>query len=93
MVLSGKDKGKTGNVIAVFPRKQRAIVEGCNMVTKHKKPTPGQPNTGDRFEMEASIHISNLMVCDSKGVPSRIGRKLVDGKLVRYSKKSGEILN
>lgn len=92
-IIAGKDKGKSGNIIQVFPTKQRAIVSGCNMVTKHRKPSPGQPGTGERFEMEASVHISNLMIVDPKtGTPTRIGRKLVDGKLVRYSKKSGEIL-
>jgi large subunit ribosomal protein L24 len=92
-IIAGKDKGKSGTILQVFPTKQRAIVSECNMVTKHQKPTPGQPGSGDRFSKEASIHISNLMVVDPKtGTPTRIGRKLVDGKLVRYSKKSGEIL-
>lgn len=91
-VIAGNDKGTTGEVLQVFPDKNRAIVEKVNMVKKHQKPT--QDNPGGIVEMEASIHVSNLMLLDPKsGEPTRIGRKLVDGKLVRYSKKSGELFN
>ncbi len=92
MVISGNDKGQTGEVLEVFPKKNRAIVENLNMVTKHQKPT--QDNPGGITELPASIHLSNLMLLDPKtGEPTRIGRKVVDGKLVRYSKKSGELIN
>ncbi|MEY3051706.1 MAG: ribosomal protein [Bacteroidota bacterium] len=90
MVIAGQDKGKTGEILKVFPDKYRAIVERVNMITKHQKPT--QTNPGGIVEKEAPVHISNLMLLDPKsGEPTRIGRKLVDGKLVRYSKKSGEL--
>ncbi len=92
MVISGNHKGETGEVLEVFPAKYRAIVDNVNMVKKHRKPT--QDNPGGIIEIPASLHISNLMLIDPKtGEPTRIGRKLVDGKLVRYSKKSGELFN
>ena len=93
-VLSGNSKGQEGKVIEVLIAKSRAIVEGVNMVSKHSKPNAANPQ-GGITKMEASIHISNIMVVDPKsGKASRIGRKLDDktGKLVRYSKKSGEII-
>ena len=91
-VLSGTDNGKTGKVISVDREKGRAFVEGVNLVSKHTKPSAANPQ-GGIVKREASVHISNLMVVDSKGQASRIGRKLnKDGKLVRYSKKSGEVL-
>ena len=89
-VLSGADNGKTGKIINVDREKGRAFVEGVNLVSKHTKPSAANPQ-GGIVKREASVHISNLMVVDSKGQASRIGRKLnKDGKLVRYSKKSGE---
>lgn len=92
MVIAGNDKGETGEVLEVFPSKNRAIVENLNMVKKHQKPT--QDNPGGIIDLPASIHLSNLMLIDPKtGEPTRIGRKLVDGKLVRYAKKSGELIN
>ena len=93
-VLSGNSKGQEGKVIEVLIAKSRAIVEGVNMVSKHSKPNAANPQ-GGIVKMEASIHISNIMVVDPKsGDATRIGRKLDDktGKLVRYSKKSGEII-
>ena len=91
-VLSGADNGKTGKIINVDREKGRAFVEGVNLVSKHTKPSAATPQ-GGIVKREASVHISNLMVVDSKGQASRIGRKLnKDGKLVRYSKKSGEVL-
>ena len=91
-VLSGADNGKTGKIINVDREKGRAFVEGVNLVSKHTKPSAANPQ-GGIVKREASVHISNLMVVDSKGQASPIGRKLnKDGKLVRYSKKSGEVL-
>lgn len=91
-VLSGADNGKTGKIITVDREKSRAFVEGVNLVSKHTKPSAANPQ-GGIVKREASVHISNLMVVDSKGQASRIGRKMnKDGKLVRYSKKSGEVL-
>jgi large subunit ribosomal protein L24 len=90
-VISGDDKGKTGEVIQVIPDKMRAVVDGVNIVIKHLKAT--QTDAGGRQEMPASIHISNLALVDPKsGEATRIGRKKVDGKNVRYSKKSGNII-
>ena len=90
-VNAGKDKGKTGKVVKVLVEKNRAIVEGVNMVSKNQKPNAKNPQ-GGIVKMEAPIHISNLNVVDPKtGKPTRIGRRLNEnGKLVRYSKKSGE---
>ncbi len=90
IVNSGVNKGKEGKVLQVFPDKKRAIVEGINMVSKHTKPNTDNPQ-GGIVKKEAPIHISNLNVKDpSTGKATRIGRRLVDGKLVRYAKKSGE---
>ena len=91
-VLSGTDNGKTGKITSVDREKGRAFVEGVNLVSKHTKPSAANPQ-GGIVKREASVHISNLMVVYSKGQASRTGRKLnKDGKLVRYSKKSGEVL-
>lgn len=92
-VNSGEDKGRTGKVLKVFVAKQRAIVEGVNMVTKSTKPDAKHPQGGFQ-KQEASVHISNLNVVDPKtGKPTRIGRKLDEnGRLVRYSKRSGEVI-
>ncbi len=90
-VNAGDDKGKTGRVLQVLVKKNRAVVEGVNIVSKSTKPTAKYPQ-GGIVKMEAPVHISNLNVLDPKtGKPTRIGRRLNDaGKLVRYSKKSGE---
>lgn len=89
-VNTGTDKGKTGRVVKVIIDKQRAIVEGLNMVSKHTKPNAKNPQGGIE-KVEAPIHISNLNVVDPEsGKPTRIGRKEVNGKLVRYSKKTGK---
>ena len=90
-VNSGEDKGKTGKVLEVLVNKNRAIVEGINMVSKSTKPNAKNPQ-GGIVKKEASLHISNLNVLDPKtGKPTRIGRKLnAEGKLVRYAKKAGE---
>ncbi len=90
-IIAGSNKGETGEIKQVFPKLNRAIVDGLNLVKKHTKAT--QDNPGGINEIEAPIHISNLMVIDSKtGTPTRVGRKVVEGKIVRYSKKSGEII-
>lgn len=93
MVNAGDDKGKTGRVLKVLVKKQRAIVEGLNMVSKHTKPNAQNPQ-GAILSMEAPIHISNLNVLDPKsGKGTRIGRRRDDnGKLVRFAKKSGEVI-
>lgn len=92
MVIAGEDKGKKGRVREVFPDKQRAIVDGVRIVSRHTRPTAKYPD-GGIVRMEAPVHISNLMPIDPKtGKPTRIGRKIVGGKRVRYAKKSGEII-
>lgn len=90
-VNSGNSRGEQGKVLEVLTAKSRAIVEGVNMVSKHTKPNAKNPQ-GGIIKQEAAIHISNLQVVDAKtGKPTRVGRRLNDaGKLVRYSKKSGE---
>ena len=89
-VNAGNDKGKTGKVLEVIRSKDRAIVEGINMVSRHTKPNAKNPQ-GGIVKQEAGVHISNLQLVDpAKGGPTRIGFKFVDGKKVRYSKKSGE---
>lgn len=90
-VNAGEDKGKTGRVLKVLVKDNKAIVEGVNMVSKHTKPNAKAPQ-GGIVKKEAPIHISNLNVLDPKTkTATRIGRKMnEEGKLVRYSKKSGE---
>ena len=90
-VNSGDEKGKTGKVLSVDVEKNRAIVEGLNMVSKHTKPNAKHPQ-GGIIKQEAGIHISNLQVIDPvKGGATKVGRRVGEnGKLVRYAKKSGE---
>jgi large subunit ribosomal protein L24 len=88
-VIAGDSRGLTGKVLKVEVSKLRAIVEGVNIISKHTKPNAKMPQ-GGIAKIEAPIHISNLMVTE-KGVATRIGRRInSEGKLVRYSKKSGE---
>ncbi|MCQ2375986.1 MAG: 50S ribosomal protein L24 [Salinivirgaceae bacterium] len=91
IVISGESKGQKGKVLSVQVEKQRAIVEGVNMVSKHTRPN-AKNTQGGIVKQEAPIHISNLMLIDpATGNPTRTGRRMGEnGKLVRYSKKSGE---
>ncbi|UKJ07106.1 50S ribosomal protein L24 [Solitalea lacus] len=91
-VIAGDAKGTQGKVLAVDIAKNRATVEGANLVSKHTKPNAKNPN-GGIVKIEAPINISNLKLVDPKsGKLTRVGRKLVDGKLVRYAKISGEVI-
>lgn len=91
-VNAGVDKGKQGKVLEVLTEDERAIVEGINMISKHTKPNAANPQ-GGIIKKEAPIHISNLNPIDSStSKPTRVGRKVVDGKTVRYAKKSGEVI-
>jgi large subunit ribosomal protein L24 len=91
-VIAGNARGQQGKVLVIDRKKSRALVEGLNMVSKHTKPNAANPQ-GGIIKKEAPIHISNLMVVDLKGNATRIGRKLNENdKLVRYSKKSGEVI-
>lgn len=91
-VIAGKDKGKEGVVLRVLPAKDRVVVKGVNVVKKHQKPNNANPN-GGIVEFEAPIHVSNVMLIDpSTNEPTRVGLKVVDGKKVRVSKKSGNAI-
>jgi large subunit ribosomal protein L24 len=92
-VIAGDDRGKTGKVMEVITDKNRAVIEGINMVTKHQKPSAGKPEGGIK-KTEGTVHISNLMLIDpANGQTTRTGRKLNEkGKLQRYSKKTKEFI-
>jgi large subunit ribosomal protein L24 len=93
VVLSGKDKGKVAKVTQVLAKQDRVVLEGVNVMKKHQKPTQANPD-GGIAEFAAPIHVSNVAVQDPKTKQAtRVGYKLVDGKKVRYAKKSGELLN
>ena len=91
-IISGNDAGKTGRVIKVFPSQEKVIVEGLNIVKKHARPTQENPQ-GGIMEKEAAIHVSNVMLVLGNQ-PTKIGfRILDDGRKVKFSKKSGEVIN
>ena len=92
-ILAGRDKGKRGEVLRVLPTDNRVVVQGVNMVKRHRKPT--QVSTGGIEEMEASIHVSNVAHIDpDSDKPTRVGFKtLEDGRKVRVSKRSGDVLD
>lgn len=91
-VIAGSYKGKEGKVLEVVPEKNKALVEGVNLVSKHTKPNTAHPQ-GGIVKKEAPIHISNLMVKDAKGKATRVGiQRDENGKLVRFSKKSKEVI-
>jgi large subunit ribosomal protein L24 len=94
IVISGKDKGKKGRIIAAYPRENRVLVEGVNMVKRHTRPNPTNQQ-GGIIEREAPIHVSNVMHIDPKsGKPTRVGSKtLENGKKVRIAKRSGEMID
>ena len=78
MVIAGQSKGQTGRIIRMIPKQHRAVVEGVNLVTKHQKPTASNPQ-GGLSQMEAPLHVSNLMLIDPKtGTPTRVGMKIND---------------
>jgi len=94
VVLSGRDKGKKGKVVKSFPKEGRIVVEGVRIVTRHNRPSQGNPEGGiTRFP--AAIDVSNVAHLDPKdGKPCRVGFKVLkDGKKVRVSKRSGEVIN
>ena len=88
-VNAGNDKGKTGKVLEVVREKDRVIVEGVNMVSKHTKPNPKNPQ-GGIVKKEAGIHISNVNLVDANGKATKVAHKEVDGKKVRIAKTTGE---
>lgn len=92
-VLSGKDRGKQGTILEAYPKKDRVLVEGVNMVKIHAKPSQDNPQ-GGILNQEAPIHVSNVLPIDPKtGEPTRVGYEIRDGKKVRIAKKSGEPLD
>lgn len=92
-VISGKDKGKEGVILKAFPKKNRVLVEGVNIIKKHQKPNRAN-QTGGIVEEPASIHVSNVMLVDpSTGEATRVGYKVENGKKVRVSKRTGEVLD
>ena len=94
LVTTGNSKGVKGKVIKVFPKENKAMVEGVNLISKHTKPNAANPQ-GGIIKQEAKIHISNLMLIDPKsGEPTKVGRKRDEktGKLVRVAKKTGEVI-
>ena len=97
LVIAGKDKGAKGKVIQAYPDRDRVLVEGVNRIKKHTRITQNQRGcqSGGIITTEAAIHVSNVMVCDSDGKPTRIGKKLVEGedgksRRVRISKRNGK---
>ena len=93
MVRNGRDKGKTGEILGVFPRENRALVSQINMVWRHNPPS--QKGAGGREQKEAKIHISNLSLLDPKdNRPTRIGYRLLkNGQKARFAKRSGEVID
>jgi large subunit ribosomal protein L24 len=94
LVIAGKDKGKIGRILKVFPKENRAIVEGVNRIKKHVKPTPRNPQ-GGIIEVFGKVHISNLMlVCPKCKKPTRVGIKILEDKRkLRYCKKCGDFVD
>jgi large subunit ribosomal protein L24 len=90
IVISGDDKGKTGVVKQAMPKEGKVIVEGINVVKRHKKPTQGQ--AGGIVTKEAAIHVSNVALVKD-GKPTKVGYKTVDGKKVRVARKSGDVID
>ncbi|GGH25400.1 50S ribosomal protein L24 [Alsobacter metallidurans] len=93
VVITGRDQGKTGEVVQVMPKETRAIVRGVNLVKKHQRQTANQE--GGIISKEATIHLSNLAVVDPKdGKPTRVGFKVLeDGRKVRFAKRSGDLID
>jgi large subunit ribosomal protein L24 len=92
VVLAGKDKGRSGNVLKVLPKDGRVVVEGLNMVQRHTRPTQLDPQGGIKNK-EASIHLSNVAVADANGKPTRVGFRVDGDKKVRFAKTTGEVIN
>jgi large subunit ribosomal protein L24 len=92
IMLTGKDKGRTGNVTKVMPKDSRVLISGLNMVQRHTRPSQGDPQGGIKHK-EASVHVSNVAIVDANGKPTRVGFKLEDGKKVRVAKTTGEVIH
>ena len=91
IVLTGKDKGRTGEVIQVLPKEDRAVVRGINVVKRHQRQT--QTQEAGIINKEASIHLSNIAIVAKDGKPTRVGFSVVDGKKVRVAKRTGDVID
>lgn len=92
VVLTGRDRGREGEISKVMPAEKRAVVSGLNIVVRHQRQS--QSSQGGRVAKEAPIHLSNLALVDPKdGGPTRVGFRTEDGKKVRFAKKSGEVID
>ena len=92
VVLAGRDKGKKGEVTAVFPKEERLIVAGLNLVKRHTRPSQTDPQGGIKSK-EAPLHVSNVAFVDSNGKATRVGFKTEGDKKVRYAKSTGEVID
>ena len=92
VILTGKDKGRQGNVLKVLPKDERVFVEGLNMVQRHTKASQADPQGGIKHK-EAPLHVSNVAIVDSKGKATRVGFREEGGKKVRFAKTTGEVIN
>jgi large subunit ribosomal protein L24 len=92
ILLTGKDKGRSGQVIKVLPKEGRVFVSGLNMVQRHTRPTQADPNGGIKSK-EASVHLSNVAIADANGKPTRVGFRIDGDKKVRVAKTTGEVIN
>ena len=92
VVLTGKDKGRSGTVLKVLPEDNRVVVQGINMVQRHTRPSQSNPN-GGIVNKEASLHVSNVALVDANGKPTRVGFKIDGDKKVRVAKSTGEVIN
>ena len=91
IVLTGKDKGRTGQVVEVLPSENRVVVQGVNMVQRHTRPTQADPNGGIKHK-EASLHLSNVAIADANGKATRVGFKVEKDQKVRFAKTTGDVI-
>ena len=91
VVLTGKDKGRTGKVMQVLPTENRVVVQGVNMVQRHTRPTQADPQGGIKHK-EASLHLSNVAIVDANGKATRVGFKVEGDKKVRFAKSTGDVI-
>ena len=92
VLLAGKDKGRSGQVTKVLPKDGRVFVSGLNLVHRHTRPSQADPKGGIKTK-EASVHVSNVAIADSKGKPTRVGFRIEGDKKVRFAKTTGEVIN
>ena len=91
VVLTGKDKGRTGQVLQVLPTENRVVVQGVNMVQRHTRPTQADPQGGIKHK-DASLHLSNVAIADANGKATRVGFKIDGDKKVRIAKTTGDVI-